>query len=54
MADSLNTGTYLQDYFKDHDLTIGSVIDVFGRKVVITDLDSFTKDYYRYKKFTQN
>ncbi|XP_051167198.1 EF-hand domain-containing family member C2-like [Leptopilina boulardi] len=49
MADSLNTGTYLQDYFKDHDLTIGSVIDVFGRKVVITDLDSFTKDYYRMK-----
>lgn len=48
MADSLNIGTNAENYYKDHDLTIGGVINVFGRKVVITDLDPFSKDHYRY------
>lgn len=29
------------------DLSIGAILNVFGRKVVITDLDPFTKEYYR-------
>ncbi|CAK1580325.1 unnamed protein product [Parnassius mnemosyne] len=29
------------------DLSIGAVINVFGRKVVLTDCDPFTKEYYR-------
>ncbi|CAG9561858.1 unnamed protein product [Danaus chrysippus] len=29
------------------DLTIGAVVNVFGRKVVLTDCDPFTKEYYR-------
>lgn len=49
MVDSLNTGNVSRDYYKDHELAIGAQINVFGRKVVITDLDSFTKEYYRYK-----
>ena len=47
MVDSLNPGNLSRDYYKDHELTIGAQINVFGRKVVITDLDSFTKEYYR-------
>ncbi|XP_043475063.1 EF-hand domain-containing family member C2 [Leptopilina heterotoma] len=46
LADSLNIGTNAENYYKDQDLTIGGVINVFGRKVVITDLDPFSKDYY--------
>ncbi|XP_049873466.1 EF-hand domain-containing family member C2-like [Pectinophora gossypiella] len=29
------------------DLSIGAVLNVFGRKVVVTDCDPFTKEYYR-------
>lgn len=29
------------------DLSIGAILNVFGRKVVITDCDPFTKEYYR-------
>lgn len=29
------------------DLSIGAVINVFGRKVVLTDCDPYTKEYYR-------
>lgn len=29
------------------DLSIGAVLNVFGRKVVLTDCDPFTKEYYR-------
>ena len=49
MADSLNTGSVSMDYYKEHELTIGAQINIFGRKVVITDLDAFTKEYYRSK-----
>lgn len=29
------------------DLSIGAVLNVFGRNVVLTDCDPFTKEYYR-------
>lgn len=38
------------DFYKECDLTIGAQMNVFGRKVIITDLDNFTKEYYRYIK----
>lgn len=29
------------------DLSIGAVLNVYGRKVVLTDCDPYTKEYYR-------
>lgn len=29
------------------DLSIGAVVNVYGRKVVLTDCDPFTKEFYR-------
>lgn len=29
------------------DLSIGAVVNVYGRKVILTDCDPFTKEYYR-------
>ncbi|KAL6444614.1 hypothetical protein ACFW04_002016 [Cataglyphis niger] len=49
MVDSLNTGKISTDYYKDNELNIGSTINVFGRKIVIIDMDDFTKEYYRKK-----
>ncbi|KAJ3214155.1 EF-hand domain-containing member C2 [Dinochytrium kinnereticum] len=37
------------DYFSERDLTIGSVLHLYGRPFVICDCDEFTKDYYREK-----
>lgn len=36
-------------YIRDRDLVIGSIIEVFGRKITLTDCDPFTKEYYRVK-----
>ncbi|XP_034948981.1 EF-hand domain-containing family member C2 [Chelonus insularis] len=49
IADPLNTGKPSCEYYKDSDLVIGVRMNVFGREVVITDLDSATKEYYRTK-----
>ncbi|CAG5095489.1 Similar to efhc2: EF-hand domain-containing family member C2 (Danio rerio), partial [Cotesia congregata] len=49
IADSLNTGKLAKEYYKDSDLAIGVRINVFGREVVITDLDPATREYYRNK-----
>ncbi|XP_020289253.1 EF-hand domain-containing family member C2-like isoform X2 [Pseudomyrmex gracilis] len=49
IVDSLNTGKVSFDHYKDNDLGIGSQLNVFGRKVVVTDMDGFTKNYYRTK-----
>ncbi|KAL6255776.1 hypothetical protein P5V15_013019 [Pogonomyrmex californicus] len=48
MMDSLDTGK-ITDYYKDNELAIGAEISVFGRRIVITDMDAFTKEYYRTK-----
>jgi len=47
MVDSLDTGKISTDYYKDNELSIGAEINVFGRRIIITDMDGFTKDYYR-------
>ncbi|KAK0180026.1 hypothetical protein PV327_005709 [Microctonus hyperodae] len=47
IRDSLSTGKPSCEYYKDSDLMIGVILNIFGREVVITDLDSATRDYYR-------
>lgn len=36
-----------QKFYTDQDLAIGQLVNVFGRKVLLTDCDEFTKNYYR-------
>uniref|UniRef100_A0A8C0J9B6 EF-hand domain containing 2 n=1 Tax=Chelonoidis abingdonii TaxID=106734 RepID=A0A8C0J9B6_CHEAB len=38
-----------QEFYKDSDLTIGTVINVWGRRVKLCDCDEFTKEYYMTK-----
>jgi hypothetical protein len=47
MVDSLGTGQIFDDYYKENELGIGTEMNVFGRRIVITDMDEFTKQYYR-------
>lgn len=47
MIDSLDTGIS-NDYYKDNELGIGAEINIFGRRIIITDMDAFSKEYYRY------
>ncbi|XP_031332726.1 EF-hand domain-containing family member C2-like isoform X2 [Photinus pyralis] len=49
VVDSLDCGKEHRDYYLEQDLTIGGMINVYGRKVVLTDCDSYTKEYYRAK-----
>uniref|UniRef100_A0A3B1KBS9 EF-hand domain-containing family member C2 n=1 Tax=Astyanax mexicanus TaxID=7994 RepID=A0A3B1KBS9_ASTMX len=49
ILDRLNTGAVEEEFYKDSDLTIGGVINVWGRSVLICDCDNFTKEYYRSK-----
>ncbi|XP_049854500.1 EF-hand domain-containing family member C2-like isoform X1 [Schistocerca gregaria] len=37
------------NFYRDSDLAIGACINCFGRKVVLTDWDDFTKAYYHAK-----
>ncbi|XP_068158966.1 EF-hand domain-containing family member C2 [Drosophila tropicalis] len=46
-VDPLNTGNKEVLYYNERDLQIGTVLNVYGRAVVITDMDPFTKQYYR-------
>ncbi|XP_034144941.1 EF-hand domain-containing family member C2 isoform X2 [Esox lucius] len=49
ILDSLKTGAMAQQFYKDSDLTLGGVMNVWGRRVIICDCDNFTKEYYRSK-----
>lgn len=49
VIDPLNCGHIPVQYYKQQDLAIGAAINVYGRKVVLTDCDPFTKEYYRIK-----
>uniref|UniRef100_A0A3Q1J112 EF-hand domain-containing family member C2 n=1 Tax=Anabas testudineus TaxID=64144 RepID=A0A3Q1J112_ANATE len=49
ILDSLKTGAVHEDFYKDYDLTVGGEVNVWGRRVIITDCDDFTKEYYRSK-----
>ncbi|XP_055373718.1 EF-hand domain-containing family member C2-like [Condylostylus longicornis] len=50
VADPLRTGNKNINYYKDSDLQIGAHLSIFGRDIILTDCDEFTKDYYK-KKF---
>ncbi|KAM4730859.1 EF-hand domain-containing family member C2 isoform 2-T2 [Anableps anableps] len=43
------TGAACEDYYRDSDLTVGGEVNIWGRKVIITDCDEFTKKYYSSK-----
>lgn len=47
VADSLNVGDRRVEYYTDRDLTIGGVLNVYGRPVHIVDCDEFTRQHYR-------
>ncbi|XP_040004665.1 EF-hand domain-containing family member C2 [Xiphias gladius] len=49
ILDSLKTGAVHEEFYKDCDLAIGGEVNVFGRRVIITDCDDHTKDFYRSK-----
>lgn len=49
ILDNLRTGSLSDKYYLDSDLTIGTVIDVYGRRVLICDCDNFTREYYTLK-----
>lgn len=49
VADPLDCGKEVVDYYKENDLTIGGVINCYGRRILLTDCDPFTKKYYSTK-----
>lgn len=49
ILDNLKTGSINVNFYKDNDLQIGRIINVFGRKILLTDCDEFTKEFYRNK-----
>lgn len=49
IADPLNCGATDIEFYQEQDLCLGAEINVFGRKVILTDCDSFTKEFYRIK-----
>ena len=49
ILDSLKTGALKQDFYTDADLSVGSIMNVWGRKMLICDCDEFTKQYYKTK-----
>lgn len=49
VVDPLNCGKDEVEIYRDWDLAVGGVLNCFGRKIVLTDCDRFTKQYYRLK-----
>lgn len=49
ILDSLKTGAVYEDFYTDADLVIGSVLNIWGRKLVLCDCDNFTKEFYKSK-----
>lgn len=47
ILDSLKTGAVYDDFYTDADMTIGSTINVYGRQIVLTNCDGFSRDYYK-------
>ena len=54
ILDNLKTGSISVNYFADSDLMVGRVVNEFGRKILLTDCDEFTKEYYRNKYGVDN
>ncbi|XP_076963645.1 EF-hand domain-containing family member C2 [Callospermophilus lateralis] len=54
LLDKYKLGKLDQEYYKDSDLTIGTYINVWGRKVLLCDCDEFTKSYFKAKYGVEN
>ncbi|CAF0986050.1 unnamed protein product [Didymodactylos carnosus] len=54
ILDNLKTGALNETYYTDQDLAIGKMLNVYGRKVLMTDCDEFTKNHYRTKYGVQD
>lgn len=49
IVDPLDCGREKIDHYTEEDLSIGAILNCYGRKIVLTDCDSFTRDYYAEK-----
>ncbi|XP_022907177.1 EF-hand domain-containing family member C2-like [Onthophagus taurus] len=49
ITDALNCGKEVVHYYKENELTIGGIINCYGRRILLTDCDPYTKAYYRKK-----
>ncbi|XP_011378328.2 EF-hand domain-containing family member C2 [Pteropus vampyrus] len=54
LLDKCKLGKLEQEFYKDSDLSIGTTINVWGRKVLLCDCDEFTKTYYKTKYGIEN
>lgn len=45
----MQTGAVQTEHYHESDLTIGAVISVWGRRLLLCDCDEFTKEFYRTK-----
>jgi len=54
ILDSLKTGAINTECYTDKDLTLGAVVNVWGRRYVLGDCDNFTKEYYKDKYGVEN
>lgn len=49
ILDSLDCGRENVAYYCEKDLTIGAIVNVYGRQVILVDCDQFTKEFYAKK-----
>jgi len=49
MVDNLGNQVGSDEYYRDNDLAIGAVLNIYGRPFIITNCDEFTRQYYREK-----
>nr|KAF6492001.1 EF-hand domain containing 2 [Molossus molossus] len=54
LLDKYKMGKLEQEFYKDSDLSVGTTINVWGRKVLLCDCDEFTKTYYKTKYGIEN
>ncbi|XP_057573300.1 EF-hand domain-containing family member C2 [Hippopotamus amphibius kiboko] len=54
LPDKYKLGKVDQEFYKDTDLSIGTTINVWGRKVLLCGCDEFTKAYYKTKYGLEN
>ena len=45
----LKTGAITVNFYTDADLMIGRIVNIFGRKMLLTDCDEFTRQFYQKK-----